>query len=304
MLYTLACLMFRVFFVVAVSYVLCRRGVFHEQDQKSVTTLLMKMVVYFTVFMSSQQAFSMEAVQAILFTALYAVIFYAVSIPAVIFLSKRLKLEEAKRKVFVCSIIFCNITFIGYPILQELYGNVGLLCAITFSMIYNVLFYTWGMSYLGDGGCMSLRSMLTNKIAIASLLALVMYFLQIKIPEPFSSTFSIIGAMTMPLSMIIIGCNLAHSGIWKIIRDRKLYLATALRMIVLPAVICLVMRALGVDPAIVRISTIIAALPSGSMTTIVASEYDCAPDYAANIMVQTMLFMVIALPVWVFIVGL
>ena len=304
MLYTLACLMFKVFFVVAVSYVLCRRGVFNEQDQKSVTTLLMKMVVYFTVFMSSQQAFSMEAVQAILFTALYAVIFYAVSIPAVIFLSKRLKLEEAKRKVFVCSIIFCNITFIGYPILQELYGNVGLLCAITFSMIYNVLFYTWGMSYLGDSGCMSLRSLLTNKIAIASLLALVMYFLQIKIPEPFSSTFSIIGAMTMPLSMIIIGCNLAHSGIWKIIRDRKLYLATALRMIVLPAVICLVMRALGGDPAIVRISTIIAALPSGSMTTIVASEYDCAPDYAANIMVQTMLFMVIALPVWVFIVGL
>jgi len=304
MLYTLACLMFKVFFVVAVSYVLCRRGVFNEQDQKSVTTLLMKMVVYFTVFMSSQQAFSMEAVQAILFTALYAVIFYAVSIPTVIFLSKRLKLEEAKRKVFVCSIIFCNITFIGYPILQELYGNVGLLCAITFSMIYNVLFYTWGMSYLGDSGCMSLRSLLTNKIAIASLLALVMYFLQIKIPEPFSSTFSIIGAMTMPLSMIIIGCNLAHSGIWKIIRDRKLYLATALRMIVLPAVICLVMRALGVDPAIVRISTIIAALPSGSMTTIVASEYDCAPDYAANIMVQTMLFMVIALPVWVFIVGL
>lgn len=61
----------------------------------------MKMVVYFTVFMSSQQAFSMEAVQTILFTALYAVIFYAVSIPAVIFLSKRLKLEEAKHKVFV-----------------------------------------------------------------------------------------------------------------------------------------------------------------------------------------------------------
>lgn len=111
-----------------------------------------------------------------------------------------------------------------------------------------------------------------------------MYFLQIKIPEPFSSTFSIIRAMTMPLSMIIIGCNLAHSGIWKIIRDRKLYLATALRMIVLPAVICLVIRVLGVDPAIVRISTIIAALPSGSMTTIVASEYDCAPDYVANIM--------------------
>ena len=44
--------------------------------------------------------------------------------------------------MFVSSVVFCNITFVGYPILQELYGNIGLLCAIMFSMIYNVLFYT------------------------------------------------------------------------------------------------------------------------------------------------------------------
>ena len=98
------------------------------------------------------------------------------------FLSRRLKLEEAKRRIFVCSLVFCNITFIGYPILQELYGNIGLLCAIVFSMIYNVVFYSWGMFYLGDRGRGSLRSILTNKIALASVLALVMYFLQIKTP--------------------------------------------------------------------------------------------------------------------------
>ena len=200
--------------------------------------------------------------------------------------------------------MFCNITFIGYPILQELYGNIGLLCAIVFSMIYNVMFYSWGMFYLGDRGRGSLRSILSNKIALASVLALVMYFLQIKIPEPLYSTFSGIGALTMPLSMIIIGCSLADSGICKILRDRTLYLPTALRMAVMPAVICLVMRALGVDPTIIRISTIIAALPAGTMTSIVAADYGCAPDYAANIMVQTMLAMLAALPAWVFLVGM
>lgn len=303
MLFTLFTLMFKVFFVVAISYVLCRRGIFGTQEQKSVTTVLMKMVVYFTVFMSSQQDFSLEAVHAILITGVYALVFYALAIPTVIFLSKRMRLDEAKRRVFVSSIIFCNVTFIGYPILQELYSNVGLLCAITFSMIYNVLFYTWGMAYLGEKGS-SFRSLFTNKIAIASLLALAMYFLQIKIPEPFASTFNSVGSMTMPLSMIIIGCNLAQSGIVKIIKDRELYLATFIQMVVIPAIVYLVMSALGVNPLIVKISTIIAALPSGSMTTIVATEYDCAPAYAANIMVQTMLAMVVALPMWVFIVGL
>lgn len=220
-------------------------GALTAQDQKSVTNVLMRFVVYFTVIMSSQQDFSLKAAKAILVTAIYAVLFFAVFIPASIFLSRRLKLEEAKRRVFVCSLVFCNITFIGYPILQELYGNIGLLCAIVFSMIYNVVFYSWGMFYLGDRGRGSLRSILTNKIALASVLALVMYFLQIKIPEPLYSTFNGIGALTMPLSMIIIGCSLADSGICKILRDRTLYLPTVLRMAVMPAVVCLVMRLLG-----------------------------------------------------------
>ena len=40
------------------------------------------------------------------------------------------------------------------------------------------------------------------------------------------------------------------------------------------------------------------------MTAIVAADYDCAPESAANLMVQTMLAMAAALPLWVLIVGL
>ena len=51
------------------------------------------------------------------------------------------------------------------------------------------------------------------KLAETALLAALCYvsftFLQIKIPEPLYSTFDGIGALTMPLSMIIIGCSLA-----------------------------------------------------------------------------------------------
>lgn len=297
-------LMFKVFFVVAAAYVLRRRGALTAQDQKSATNILMKFVVYFTVIMSSQQDFSLEAAQAIGATALFGVLYFLIGIPVVILLTGRLNLEESKRRVFVSSVMFSNITFIGYPILQELYGNLGLLCAIMFSMIYNVLFYSWDMSYLSEQGRMSLRSLFSNKIAIISLLALVMYFLQIKIPEPLNSTFSALSALTMPLSMLIIGCNLAQSGIWKIIRDTELYLPTLLRMAVVPAVVFAVLSALPVDPLIVRVSTVIAALPAGSMTSIVASDYNCAPEYAANLMVQSMLAMVAALPLWVLIVGL
>lgn len=57
MVYTLFSLMFKVFFVAAAAYLLRRRGALTEQDQKSVTNVLMRFVVYFTVIMSSQQDF-------------------------------------------------------------------------------------------------------------------------------------------------------------------------------------------------------------------------------------------------------
>lgn len=297
-------LIFKVFFVAAAAYILYSKGVFTAQDQKSATTILMKLSVYFTVIMSSQQEFSLETARAIAVTGLFAILYFLLGIPSVSKLGCILKLEESKRRVFISSILFCNITFIGYPILQELYGNMGLLCAIMFSMIYNVLFYTWDMALLSGSGRISIRSLFSNKIAVVSVLALIMYFLQVKIPEPLNSTFSVLSALTMPLSMIIIGCNLAQYGIWKIIWDRELYLPTMLRMIVMPAIVFAVMNLLEAEQFIVRVSTVIAALPSGSMTAIVASDYNCAPDYAANIVVQTMLAMLFALPMWVAIVGL
>ncbi len=304
MLYTLLCLMFKVFFIVAIGYVLRRNNILTGQDQKSCTNLLMKVAVYFTVVMSSQQEFSIEAAQVILNVFVYALLFFAICIPGTVFLSRRLKLEEDKRRVFVSSNVFCNVTFVGYPILQELYGNIGLLCAVVFSMVYNVLFYTWGMAYLGERERVSVRSLFRNKIAIVSVLALAVYFLQIRIPEPFFSTFHVLGSLTMPLSMLIIGCNLAQSGIRNIIRGRELYLSTALRMVIVPGVVYLVMTALSAEPLLIRVSTIIAALPAGAMTTIVAEEYHRAPGYAANIMVQTMLAMALTLPLWVFLVGI
>lgn len=303
MVYTLFSLMFKVFFVAAAAYLLRRRGADGTGSEERHQCADALCGIFYGNHVLSAGLFS-ESGQGDpghghlcgpVLCGLY---------PGVHLSQPPAEAGGGEAEGFVCSLVFCNITFIGYPILQELYGNIGLLCAIVFSMIYNVVFYSWGMFYLGDRGRGSLRSILTNKIALASVLALVMYFLQIKIPEPLYSTFNGIGALTMPLSMIIIGCSLADSGICKILWDRTLYLPTVLRMAVMPAVVCLVMRLLGVDPEIIRISTVIAALPSGTMTSIVAADYGCAPDYAANIMVQTMLAMLAALPAWVFLVGM
>lgn len=295
-------LIFKIVFLLAVGFVMKKKGVLSSQDQKSMTTVLMKIVVFFMIIMSSQNTFSLDAARAIGITGIVAIVTYAVGIPLAAILAKRLGLPGERQRIFVMSAMFCNVTFMGYPICQELFGDVGLLCAIMYSMVYNILFYTWGFAYLDGTGKMNIKSIFTNKVAICSVLAIVMYFAQVKIPEPFAGTFTAIGSMTFPLSMLITGCNLADADLLDIVKNKQLYIITFIRMLLVPAIVYGVMRILGFTGLLLNACTIISALPTGTMTSIVATDFHCEPDYAAKAMVQTLVAMVITLPLWIMIV--
>ena len=295
-------LIFKIVFLLAVGFVMKKKGVLSSQDQKSMTTVLMKIVVFFMIIMSSQNTFSLDAARAIGITGIVAIVTYAVGIPLAAILAKRLGLPGERQRIFVMSAMFCNVTFMGYPICQELFGDVGLLCAIMYSMVYNILFYTWGFAYLDGTGKMNIKSIFTNKVAICSVLAIVMYFAQVKIPEPFAGTFTAIGSMTFPLSMLITGCNLADADLLDIVKNKQLYIITFIRMILVPAIVYGFMRILGFTGLLLNACTIISALPTGTMTSIVATDFHCEPDCAAKAMVQTLVAMVITLPLWIMIV--
>jgi len=295
-------LIFKMVFILAVGYVMRKKGVLGTVEQKSMTTVLLKVVVFFMIIMSSQNEFSIEGAVAIGVTGVVAMLTYLIGIPSVMVLARKLGLPLDKQRIFVCSSMFCNVTFMGYPICQELFGDIGLLCAIMYSMVYNMIFYTWGFSYLDGSGNMNIKSIFTNKVALCSLLTIAMYFLQIPIPEPLAGTFSAIGSITFPVSMLITGCSLAEVDVMDIIKNRQLYIITFIRMLLTPGIVYIVMRLLGFEGLVLSACTIMSALPTGTMTGIIATEFNCAPDYAAKAMIQTMIAMVVTLPFWIFII--
>lgn len=297
-------LIFKIVFMLAVGFFLKKRGILTLDDKSSMTKVLMSCVVYFMIIMTSQTELSQEAARAIGITALVAAGMYIVFIPLCIFIAKHLNISDSKQRIFVCTSVFCNVTFMGYPICQELFGNVGLLCAIIFSMVYNLIFYTWGYAYIGRTDEMNIKSIFTNKIAITCVIAVSMYFFQIKIPEPFAGTFNAIGSMTLPMSMLITGCGLADADLMEIIKNKQIYISTFLRMIVMPAAVYTVMKILGFSGLVLEASVIMAALPTGTMTGIVAAQYGTEPEYAAQGMLQTMIVMLVTLPVWIILIQL
>ena len=121
-------------------------------------------------------------------------------------------------------------------------------------------------------------------------------------PSFLSETFKLIGDMTVPMSMMVMGSMLAGVKIKKLVTDKKAYIVSALRLMVLPAIVLGIILALS--PFVPMASdtkcvvVMMCALPCGSMNVIYSENHDVAPHFCARTVSLSMIFMLLTLMFW------
>lgn len=296
MLTIMGSLLFKIVFLMATGFAARKKNMITGEMQKGLSALLLKIVMPFTILMSSQNEFTVESLEVLRATGMITVVYYGAGIPAMIFLAKRLRLPGDRQKMFVLTTVFSNCAFLGFPLMQELYGGIGLLAAVIYSMGYNIAIYAWGFPYVSNSGKMNLKSLFKNPSAVLPVISLILYFSQIRFPVFLTDAFSGISSMMVPLSMIVTGCSLVNSEIADIIKDRQVYLVTVMRMLVIPFAVWGITKAVGMNPEAIVYTTMLCAFPVASIPVIMGEEYGVAPDYAAKALVQSMLVMVVTIP--------
>lgn len=293
-------MIFEIVFVATVGYIGKKRKILSNVDEKSMNNVCMRIVFLFTILMSSQKEFSVSGAEAIGITAIMGILYFLLGIPLSMFFAKKLGLSDGKKRIFVASSIFFQITFVGLPVAQRLLGDEGVLCVVMFNAISSVVCYTWGYAYVGSAGKVKLKDIFTNAISLCSIASIIIYFLQIKIPGPLANAFNSISAANFPLSMLVIGCMLADADLRDILRIKEIYWVTGIRMIIFPGIVYGIMRMIGIGGTALQACTIIAGLPVGAVTCAMAALYDVEKEYAVEIMMQSLFAMLIILPVWIY----
>jgi len=171
---------------------------------------------------------------------------------------------------------FNNSLFMGLPLVQGVYGDQAVVYMTLFFIPVNLLFFVYGVSSISihkRRGFEMVR-MLLNPGIIASLIACVIYFAEIPTHPLLSQTFSLLGAMTAPLAMMMIGASLKDIHVRHMLTDRKLLLYTFLKAVVLPIPLLLIMKLFVTNPYILGCSLVIVAAPTGGMVAMVALLYN------------------------------
>ena len=218
---------------------------------------------------------------------------------------KLLKIQAKDKGMYEIMFIFSNIGFMGLPIIASIYGAESLLYASIFLFPYNLLIYTYGIQVISpkqeDGSkkgewLAKVRKILNNGV-LASIAAIIIFLTDIKLPSCINDSIKMIGGLTSPLSMMVIGASLGVIHLNEMIKDIKLILFTFLKLLVVPILAALVIKNLIGGGMISGMTLIMLATPVGSMNAILTQEYGGDYETAAKGVALSTILSVVTIPI-------
>lgn len=279
--------LFALMAMIAVGVAARRTSVISHDALPGLTRLLMSIALPCTILSSFHFALTRElAGDAALVFAISAVVHLSL-----IALSRLLYRGYARerRHIFVLATAFSNCGFVGFPLAQSLFGDIGVFYAAIFTLPFNILIFSYGLHHFGDGRQPVWRSMF-NLPMLSTLAGLLLFLGSLSLPAPVAKTMTALGAMTTPMSLLIIGAMLAQTNLWSGLRDRGFYLLSFVRLIAAPLVLYVCLEALQVDRTVLIVTVALVAMPSASLVGVFAQRHDGDSDTAAkSIFITTML---------------
>ena len=123
MLEILLNLMGKVALLVALGYVLTRRGLLTERFQKDLTAFMMQVALPANVLTTASNPFSAALSKNLLLTVAVALVYYIAALALTVLVGRALPLERRERAMFTLMAVFANTAFLGFPLISELLGD-------------------------------------------------------------------------------------------------------------------------------------------------------------------------------------
>lgn len=207
--------------------------------------------------------------------------------------------DAVQQRICKLMIVFPNCGFIGIPVVSSLLGQEYVVYVSIFVLVYNLYFYTYGVSVLD--GKFSLQSLkaLNNPGTYCCVLGVLLIIFSVNLPEFLLTAVNSIGDCASPLALMTVGSSLYHADLKQIFRQPRLYVFSALKLLILPLLALPLLRLLPLESDLLALVMIMFGMPVGNMPLILAAErnMDCSVC-SASIMMTTALC-VVTIPILV-----
>ena len=196
------------------------------------------------------------------------------------------------------ALMFANVGFIGYPIVSSIFGPHAVFYADLLNMPNTFFIFTAGVMLIK--GEYSLKQfnpkVLVSPAMLGAFLAAIIVALGIHTPDIIARPVTMVGNITVPAALMIIGSSMAKLPIREIIGSPKVYITALLRLTIVPLSIYFLFKAYGVSDLVNNINTVVIAMPVASFGTMFCLKYGRNPSLITETTFITTLGSIITIP--------
>ncbi|MBO5999965.1 MAG: AEC family transporter [Lachnospiraceae bacterium] len=207
--------------------------------------------------------------------------------------------SEDRAKNLRYAIICSNAGFLGNPVAEGVFGAFGLMLASIYLIPQRIMMWSEGLAiYSGSNDVKgTVKRVLTHPCVIACMIGIVLMVTGYVPPDFIMTPVRTIGRCNTAMSMMVIGMILAEINI-KDIADKAVIRYTVHRLVIIPLIIYIILRLLPVSHMVRGLSVLLAAMPAGATTSMLASKYDRDPQFAVKLVVFSTICSIPAIIIW------
>ena len=270
-------------------------GLIDRDSKEKLVDIILRITLPYMIFNSFNKPLTPEVMKQ---TALILVV--AVSISILSFLLGKViynKYPQKKKSILQYCTLVNNSGFLGMPMVSAVYGSEGLFAASIFIIPNRIFMWTAGLAMFTTADFRTkCKNILLNPCIVTVFLGIARRITGFPVPEFLDTAIANTGAVTTPLSMMVIGTMLIGVP-WKKLLEPSIFRLAFVRLIALPLVALYILNLIDAQPLLAGVSLILTGMPAGSTSALLAAKYGADEDYASRCIVTTTIMSLATIPV-------
>ncbi len=290
--------------VIALSYAAAKIGWLGENVRNGLSRLIIKFTAPLMIFTSIS---SLEYDENLVSESITIVI---MSFTIVLLLvlagkayAKAARLDEKTKGVQVALMSFGNVAFLAYPLLESVFGPIGVFYGAFYHLANDTCFWTIGVASIDYKNTLSKKERILkifNQNILAIFLGVISYMTRINLPTLVFQTLSELGQTTVYLSLVFLGTTMAGVDIKNTYKKLSIYVVVIFKMIIAPLAVAVILSrvySFGLSNTAIIAVVLQISMPVMTFVAILANELSCNYKYAAETVFVTTVISLVTMPV-------
>ena len=288
--------------LIALGYFLTKKKIMPEAFPKVLVDFIVKVIIPLFAIVALQVEFSKEMLVNGGLVFITTLLVFSVGGVLGFLTSKLFKIHKLRKGMWIYTSMMSNSIFMGFPVLQVVFGNEVLFYPTILNLACNIVQFTLGIYivsyYGGEKADIDIKKLLITPLNISIIIGIFLFITQIKLPTAIMTAGEMIISTMTPLALVYIGTMLSQNSLKEIVGDKDVYLLSVIRLIIMPILAYFILNTFITDKMVLGAVVIaIGAMPAPAMGALFVGQYGGDTKFASKLVFLSTLLCGITVPI-------